>query len=108
LTNAARESAIASMVLGFSIGGYVAQSFVLSPPHLVRRLVLAGTGPRNGEARKNLRVFGKLPGNPVPVCRGFSVSLLLAFGSRSSRRKGILGAASISAGMLIRLGRFRQ
>src|SRR6266436_3087157 len=43
-------------VLGFSIGGYVAQSFVLRHLHLVRRLVLAGTGPRNGEPRKNPRV----------------------------------------------------
>jgi len=29
-------------VLGFSIGGYVAQSFVLRHPHLVRRLLLVG------------------------------------------------------------------
>src|ERR1700726_4080488 len=57
-------------VLGFSIGGYVAQSFVLRHPHLVRRLVLAGTGPRNGEPRKNLRV-SEVAGNPVPVCEDF-------------------------------------
>src|ERR1700704_5526383 len=43
-------------VLGFSIGGYVAQSFVLRHPHLVRRLVLVGTGPRNDEPRTNPRV----------------------------------------------------
>lgn len=43
-------------VLGFSIGGYVAQSFVLKYPQLVRRLVLVGTGPRNGEPRTNPRV----------------------------------------------------
>jgi pimeloyl-ACP methyl ester carboxylesterase len=53
-------------VLGFSIGGYVAQSFVLIHPHLVRRLVLAGTGPRNGEPRKNPRV-SEVAANPVPV-----------------------------------------
>jgi pimeloyl-ACP methyl ester carboxylesterase len=57
-------------VLGFSIGGYVAQSFVLRHPHLVRRLVLAGTGPRNGEPRKNSRV-SEIAGNPVPVCENF-------------------------------------
>jgi pimeloyl-ACP methyl ester carboxylesterase len=57
-------------VLGFSIGGYVAQSFVLRHPHLVRRLVLAGTGPRNGEPRKNPRV-SEVAGNPVPVCEDF-------------------------------------
>src|SRR5260370_22413223 len=54
-------------VLGFSIGGYVVQSLVLRHPHLVRRLVLAGTGPRNGEPRKNLRI-SEVAGNPVPVC----------------------------------------
>ena len=43
-------------VLGFSIGGYVAQSLVLRHPQLVRRLVLAGTAPRNGEPSTNPRV----------------------------------------------------
>jgi pimeloyl-ACP methyl ester carboxylesterase len=57
-------------VLGFSIGGYVAQSFVLRHPHLVRRLVLAGTGPRNGEPRTNPRV-SEVAANPVPVCEDF-------------------------------------
>src|SRR5258705_1240363 len=57
-------------VLGFSIGGYVAQSFVLRHPHLVRRLVLAATGPRNGEPRKNPRV-SEVAANPVPVAEDF-------------------------------------
>ena len=33
-------------VLGFSIGGFVAQEITLQAPDLVRRLVLVGTGPR--------------------------------------------------------------
>ena len=33
-------------VLGFSIGGFVAQEITLQAPGLVRRLVLVGTGPR--------------------------------------------------------------
>jgi pimeloyl-ACP methyl ester carboxylesterase len=37
-------------VLGFSLGGFVAQELVLIRPRLVRRLVLAGTGPQGGEA----------------------------------------------------------
>ena len=36
-------------VLGFSIGGFVAQEITLQAPDLVRRLVLIGTGPRSGE-----------------------------------------------------------
>jgi pimeloyl-ACP methyl ester carboxylesterase len=36
-------------LLGFSTGGFVAQQLVLDRPDLVRRLVLAGTGPRGGD-----------------------------------------------------------
>jgi pimeloyl-ACP methyl ester carboxylesterase len=36
-------------VLGFSIGGFVAQEITLQVPDLVRRLVLVGTGPRGGQ-----------------------------------------------------------
>src|SRR3954449_7555184 len=35
-------------VLGFSLGGYVAQELALLRPRLVRRLVLAGTAPQGG------------------------------------------------------------
>ena len=36
-------------LFGFSIGGYVAQSLAFQNPKVVRRLLLAGTGPRGGE-----------------------------------------------------------
>ncbi|SEC98993.1 alpha/beta fold hydrolase [Bradyrhizobium erythrophlei] len=36
-------------LLGFSIGGYIAQSFSLQYGDLVRRLILVGTGPRAGQ-----------------------------------------------------------
>jgi pimeloyl-ACP methyl ester carboxylesterase len=36
-------------IFGFSIGGMVAQQIALDAPELVRRLVLAGTGPSGGE-----------------------------------------------------------
>jgi len=36
-------------VLGYSIGGFVAQELTLIRPQLVRRIVLAGTGPEGGE-----------------------------------------------------------
>jgi pimeloyl-ACP methyl ester carboxylesterase len=35
-------------LLGFSLGGFVAQALSMIRPHLVRRLVLAGTGPEGG------------------------------------------------------------
>lgn len=36
-------------LLGFSLGGMVAQEIVLKEPKLVRKMVLAGTGPAGGE-----------------------------------------------------------
>jgi pimeloyl-ACP methyl ester carboxylesterase len=50
-------------VLGFSIGGFVAQEITLQAPDLVRRLVLVGTGPRSGEGMEDgtpegNRIFG--------------------------------------------------
>jgi pimeloyl-ACP methyl ester carboxylesterase len=36
-------------ILGFSIGGYIAQTMALRHPKIIRRLLLVGTGPRNGE-----------------------------------------------------------
>jgi pimeloyl-ACP methyl ester carboxylesterase len=41
-------------VLGFSIGGFVAQEIALQAPELVRQLVLVGTAPRGGEGMATL------------------------------------------------------
>ena len=41
-------------LLGFSLGGYIAQHMTLSRPQLVRRLILAGTGPGKGEGTQDL------------------------------------------------------
>ena len=57
-------------VLGFSIGGYVAQSVVLRHPQLVRRLVLVGTGPRNGEPSTDPRI-AEVATHPVPTLEDF-------------------------------------
>lgn len=35
-------------LLGLSLGGFVSQSVVQQAPHLVRRMILAGTGPAGG------------------------------------------------------------
>ena len=41
-------------VLGFSLGGPVAQERTLAEPELVCRLMLLGTGPRGGEGMASL------------------------------------------------------
>jgi pimeloyl-ACP methyl ester carboxylesterase len=50
-------------LLGFSLGGCVAQELALARPELVRRVVLVGTGPRGGEGMESFtpeatRIFG--------------------------------------------------
>ncbi len=50
-------------MLGFSIGGMVAQEIALQAPDLVRKLIVVGTGPRGGEGMASLtqvakRIFG--------------------------------------------------
>lgn len=50
-------------VLGFSIGGMVAQEIALQAPDLVRKLILVGTGPHGGEGMESMtqvakRIFG--------------------------------------------------
>jgi pimeloyl-ACP methyl ester carboxylesterase len=37
-------------LLGFSLGGFVAQRVVLENPGFIRRVILAGTGPQGGES----------------------------------------------------------
>jgi pimeloyl-ACP methyl ester carboxylesterase len=56
-------------VLGFSIGGLVAQETTLQAPDLVRRLVLVGTGPRSGESMatgtpEGAKIFGATYAEP--------------------------------------------
>jgi len=41
-------------LLGFSLGGLIAQEVAITTPKLVRRLVLVGTGPRGGEGMATL------------------------------------------------------
>ena len=36
-------------LLGFSLGGFVAQDIVLKEPDLIRKVILTGTGPAGGE-----------------------------------------------------------
>jgi pimeloyl-ACP methyl ester carboxylesterase len=62
-------------VLGFSLGGFVAQALTLAYPGLVRRLVLVGTGPRGGEGMASLTpetqaAFGGTYAHPDDVWLG--------------------------------------
>jgi len=83
-------------VLGFSLGGYIAQELALVRPRLVRRLVLAGTAPRGAPRihRWSDDVYA-LATPDVPNPAGF---LRLFFsGSEESRAKGMAYFQRISA-----------
>lgn len=48
-------------LLGFSLGGFVAQDIVLKAPDLIRKLILTGTGPAGGQGISDVgRVSGPL------------------------------------------------
>jgi pimeloyl-ACP methyl ester carboxylesterase len=62
-------------LLGFSLGGLIAQEVAITAPKLIRRLVLVGTGPRGGESMATLTpeaqaVFGGKYENPDHVWLG--------------------------------------
>jgi len=42
-------------IFGFSLGGFIAQEILLKEPQLVRKAILAGTGPAGGVGIKNMR-----------------------------------------------------
>src|ERR1700721_3106197 len=59
-------------LFGFSIGGMVVQEITLQAPHLVRRLIVDGTGPRGGQGMELLtqaagRLFGATYNPPENV-----------------------------------------
>jgi pimeloyl-ACP methyl ester carboxylesterase len=56
-------------LLGFSMGGLIAQQVVVDRPELIRKLVLVGTGPKGGEGMQSLtpeatEIFGSTYANP--------------------------------------------
>ncbi len=60
-------------VLGFSLGGMVAQQLVMHRPTLVRRLILVGTAPRGGEHIMNLQAPRIAQALNDPSNKGYSV-----------------------------------
>ncbi len=76
-------------ILGFSLGGMVAQLIALTRPALVRRLVLAGTAPRGGEMI--MRLDKPVLAKPLadPTLKGYAVLQKIFFApSDSSQAAG--------------------
>lgn len=72
-------------VVGFSLGGMVAQDFTRRHPSLVRKLMLLGTQPRGGNPDPNPKIFEVAP-RPVPTVDDF---LFLFFGpSEAAKQAG--------------------
>ena len=70
-------------VVGFSLGGMVAQDLTLRHPQLVRKLLLLGTQPRGGNPDPDPKIFEVAP-RPVPIVDDF---LFLFFGRSDLARK---------------------
>jgi pimeloyl-ACP methyl ester carboxylesterase len=79
-------------VLGFSIGGYVAQALTLRHPSLVRRLLLVGTGPRGGKPATDPKV-GELGASTDPTTGETGIDAFLYLFFRPSASSQAAGRA---------------
>src|ERR1700760_3890185 len=75
-------------LLGFSLGGYVAQELVLLRPRLVRRVVLAGTAPQGGPDLHRWSEDVYALATPEEPTAEHLLSLFFS-GSEQSRAKGM-------------------
>src|SRR4051812_49103619 len=75
-------------LLGFSLGGYVAQELVLLRPRVVRRLVLAGTAPQGGPDLRRWSDEVYALATPDEPTAADLLSLFFS-GSEQGRAKGI-------------------
>jgi pimeloyl-ACP methyl ester carboxylesterase len=77
-------------LLGFSIGGYIAQALTLRHPSLIRRLILVGTAPRAGESSQDSTAAEyAMSTDPITGESGLEAFLYLFFRpSASSRAAG--------------------
>jgi pimeloyl-ACP methyl ester carboxylesterase len=57
-------------VLGFSLGGMIAQQMGLEHPELIKRLILLGTGPRGGEGMTFTELSPEEQADPVAFLLG--------------------------------------
>jgi len=74
-------------LLGFSTGGFVAQQFTLDHPAMVRRLVLAGTGPKAAKEWNTTPLKSLLTPLSMRPVRRPGVSFLCA--SETSQEAGV-------------------
>ena len=104
-------------LLGFSMGGFVAQQIALDTPELVNKLILAGTGPKGSEGISNLpnlmtEAFATAPEDPrlflfyskTPESIALGRQSLARVKKRKENRVPGTGMPSIQAQMMSILG----
>jgi pimeloyl-ACP methyl ester carboxylesterase len=90
-------------VLGFSLGGMIAQQMALEQPSIIRRMLLVGTGPRGGEdimhldkpslatplrdpALKGYQVLQKIFFAPTPTSQAAGAAFIARLAQRTEDR----------------------
>ena len=82
-------------VLGFSLGGMVAQQMALERPSIFRRMILVGTAPRGGEDIMHLDKPSIAKHLGDPTLKGYAVLQKIFFAPTNSSQSA--GAAFIRA-----------
>jgi pimeloyl-ACP methyl ester carboxylesterase len=85
-------------VLGFSLGGMVAQQMALDQPSVFRRMILVGTAPRGGESIMHLEKPNLAKHLANPELQGYAVLQKLFFAPTESSQAA--GAAFVQRLML--------
>jgi pimeloyl-ACP methyl ester carboxylesterase len=74
-------------VLGFSLGGMVAQQMVQERPSIVRRMILVGTGPRGGKDIMHLEKPSLSKYLQDPTLRGYAVLSKIFFAATKTSQE---------------------
>jgi len=61
---------VAANVVGFSLGGMIAQQLALDHPQFVKRMILLGTGPRGGEGMTFTELSAEEQADPIAFLLG--------------------------------------
>lgn len=78
-------------ILGFSLGGFVAQELVMQHPDLIRRVILAGTAPRSGTGLRSRNDVREASTGNIEDADSASEQFLFLFyrPTETSRARGI-------------------